>query len=168
MSYPERRTVVTLVSSLALMAAYSLYAFGRSFPATVDRGDLKFWASTMLIFIGIGVVAMILIQIVFHILMSIGIAVTNKIRDPQSDDGLIEKQISAEFVEDEMHRLIELKSSRVGSAFTGVGFFASLVLLVLGFSPVVMLNVVFFSFFGGSFVEGIAQMVYYRRGVAHG
>jgi hypothetical protein len=167
MSYQERRTVVSLLSGILVIVAYCIYAFGRYQSGAVDAGDLKFWASTILIFIGIGIVASIIIQIVFHILMSIAIAVKQKMQDEAYDDKEIEKSIAAEMVEDEMDKLIGLKSMRVGFVIAGIGFVAALISLVLDYSAVVMLNILFLSFSGGAILEGAAQLYFYRRGVTN-
>ena len=108
---------------------------------------------------------MIIIQIVFHILMSIGIAVSKKIQNEDFDDKQIEKTIALEMVEDEMGKLIELKSIRVGFAVAGVGFVGALVALVFGYSPVVMLNVMYLSFSVGSIIEGLTQLYFFRKGI---
>lgn len=168
MSYQERRTIVSLISGVMLVAAYCIYAFGRYSSGAVDAGNMKFWAGSMLIFIGIGIVASIVIQIVFHILMSISIAIQQKMRDQQCDDKDIEKSIGAEMVEDEMDKLIGLKSMQFSFIFAGIGFIAALASLVLGYSAAVMLNILFFSFSGGSLLEGIAQLYFYRIGVKNG
>ena len=167
MSYHERRIIVSLITGVVIIAAYCIYAFGRYQSGAVAADDLEFWARTMLIFIGIGVVVTIVIQIIFHILLAIGIAATKKIRDEQTDDKEIEKSINAEMVEDEMDKLIELKSTRVSFAIAGVGFVGALLALLLDYSPAVMLNVLFISFCAGSILEGFAQMYYYRRGIRH-
>lgn len=168
MSYQEKRTITSIVTGALVLGAYCLYAFGKYQAGTVTPGDLKFWASTMLIFIGIGIVAVIVIQIVFHILLSISIAVKEKMQDEQCDDKVIEKTIGAEMVEDEMDKLIELKSMRIGFIFAGIGFVAALGSQVLNYSPVVMLNIMFISFSAGSMFEGFAQLYYYRKGIHHG
>ncbi|MBA4376817.1 MAG: hypothetical protein C0401_11695 [Anaerolinea sp.] len=168
MSYKEKRTITSIVTGALVLAAYCIYAFGQYQSGAVAPGDLKFWAGTMLIFIGIGVAAAIVIQIVFHILLSIAIAVKEKMRDNQCDDKEIEKTIGAEMVEDEMDKLIELKSTRIGFFLAGIGFVAALVSLVLNYSPAVMLNILFISFSTGSLFEGFAQLYFYRRGVKHG
>ncbi|NPV86962.1 MAG: hypothetical protein HPY45_13255 [Anaerolineae bacterium] len=165
MSYQEKRTVVSIASSALLLAAYCVYAFTRYGAGAAATADLKVWAGTMLIFIGVGIAVSIVIQIVFHILLSISIAVKRKIQDQTLDDKEIEKSIGSEMVEDEMDRLIDLKSTRVGFFFAGVGFVAGLVALVLGFSAVVMLNIIFLSFGAASMLEGFIQLYYYRRGV---
>jgi hypothetical protein len=167
MSYQEKRTIVSIVSSIVVLGAYLIYALSRYNSGAVQPGDLKFWAVTMLIFIGIGIVASIIIQIVFHILLSVSIAVTKKIQDESVDDKEIEKSISREMVEDEMDKLIELKSSRIGFIFAGVGFVAGLVALVFSYSPVVMLNIIFLSIGLGSVFEGFTQIYYYHRGIQH-
>ena len=64
----------------------------------------------MLLFIVIGIVANIVIQIVFRILLSISIAIREQYVNGESDDKLIEKEIAAEMVEDEMDNLVELIS----------------------------------------------------------
>ena len=122
----------------------------------------------MLIFIGIGVAASIVIQIIFHILLSISIAVKKELRGEKTDDKEIEKSIKSEMVEDEMDKLIELKSNRVGFVLAGIGFVAALVSLVLNYSPAVMLNILYITFALGSLFEGFAQLYFYRRGVKNG
>jgi hypothetical protein len=168
MSYQEKRTVTSIFTGALVLAAYCVYASGQYRAGAVAPDDLKFWAGTMLIFIGIGIAASIVIQIVFHILMAISIAVKEKIRDAQFDDKEIEKSIGAEMVEDEMDKLIELKSNRVGFFLAGIGFVAALVALILNYSPAVMLNILFISFSAGSLFEGFAQLYFYRKGIKNG
>lgn len=163
MSYQEKRTILSVISGVLLLAAYSIYAFGKAGMENLD--NLVFWAKTMLIFIGIGIVALIIIQIIFHIALSVGMAVKQKLKDESCDDKEIEKSIEQEMVEDEMGKLIELKANKIGYSFVGFGFLVGLIALVLGASAVVMLNILFFSSGIGSIVEGLVQIRYYRRGV---
>lgn len=167
MSYQEKRTITSTLTGILILAAYCIYAFGRVHAGAVDPGNLKFWAVTMLIFIGIGVVVTIIIQIVFHILLSISIAVKGKIQNQEMDDQEIEKQIKAEMVEDEMDKLIELKSNRVGFILAGAGFVAGLIILAFNGSLAVMLNILFISFNAGSILEGFAQLYYYKKGLVY-
>jgi hypothetical protein len=163
MSYQEKKTIVSLVSGTLLLIAYCIYAFGKAGMANID--NLKFWAVTMLIFIGIGVVSMIVIQIVFHILLSIAIAVKKKLNDESIDDHEIERSLENEMVEDEMAKLIELKANKFGYAFVSVGIIAGIVSIALGAAPFVMMNIVFLSCLFGSLAEGAVQIRYYRKGV---
>jgi len=112
MSYQEKKTIISLVTSFMLIAAYCLYAFGKA--GMEHLNDLQFWAKTILIFIGIGIVALIIIQIVFHILLAISKAVQQKMRDEAIDDKEFERAFEREIVEDEMDKLIELKANKIG------------------------------------------------------
>lgn len=165
MSYQEKRTIVSILSGILLLAAYCVYASRKVQSGLAAPDDMKFWATTMLVFIGIGVVAMIVIQIVFHILLSIMIAVKEQVRNGNLDDREIEKTIELEMVEDEMDKLIGLKSMRIGFAITGFGFMTALASQVMNYSPAVLLNILFFAFIIGSMAEGVAQLYFYRRGV---
>jgi hypothetical protein len=161
MSYQEKKTIISIVTGAVLLAAYCVYTFGRYQAGMMDLGDLKSFAVTMLIFIGIGIVAMIVIQIIFHILLSISIAV----RERKCDDKEIEKAVEATIVEDEMDRLIELKSGRVSFIVVGAGFLASLVTLAAGSPPAVMLNILYLAFGLGTVAGGVASIYYYRAGI---
>jgi hypothetical protein len=168
MSYQEKRTITSIVTGAAVLAAYLLYAFGKTGPGVTAPEDWKAWAVTMLVFVGIGIAAIIVIQIVFHILLSIAIAVKKQVQTGKCDDDEVERAIKADMVEDERDKLIELKSSRISFGFGGFGFIAGLVALVLGYSPVVMINIIYLSFSAGTIIEGFAQLLYYRRGVNNG
>jgi hypothetical protein len=168
MSYKVKNTIVSILTGVLLMAAYCIYAFRKVQTGAAAPDDLKFWATAILVFIGIGVAAMIVIQIIFHILLSIAMAVKEQVRNGKCDDKKVEKALELEMVEDEMDKLIALKSMRIGFAIVGTGFIAALAALVLNCSAAVMLNILFFSFAVGSMMEGIAQLFYYRRGVNNG
>jgi hypothetical protein len=168
MSYQEKKTIVTVLTGLLILAAYCIYTIDKVKSGVVAPDDLKFWASAMLIFIGIGIVAMIVILIVFHILLSISIAVKDQLQNGKCNDKEIEKNIELEMVEDEMDKLIGLKSLRIGYAVGGAGFIAALISVVLNYPPAVMINIIFVSVSIGSVAEGIAQLYFYRRGVRNG
>lgn len=165
MSYQEKRVLVSVLTGAALMAAYGFNAFGKYRAGLTAPEDLKLWALTMLQYIGIGIAAAIIIQIVFHILISVAIAAKESLRNEKCDDDQIKRAIALEMVEDEMDKLIELKSMRIGFAVAGGGFMIALVTLVLGYTPVLMLNILFAAFSVGSMLEGLTQLYYYRKGV---
>jgi uncharacterized BrkB/YihY/UPF0761 family membrane protein len=162
MSYQEKRTLTSIVTGVLVVGAYCIYAFGKYQSQAAELNNLQFWGTTMLIFIGIGVVAAIIIQIIFHILLSISIAIK------EGSDKEIEKKVDAAVVEDEMDKLIELKSMRLGFGICGAGFIAALISLVLNCPAAIMLNILFLSFFLGSLSEGILSLHYYRAGVKNG
>ncbi len=168
MSYQEKRTVVSVVTGVLILISYFIYTNSKYQSGIVPEGDLKFWAGSMLLFIAIGIAVTIVIQILFHILLSVTIAAKAKIADAVCDDKEIERSIKIEMTTDEMDKLIELKSNMVGFGFAGAGFVLALILLVLDYSHVIMLNVMFVSFSIGSILEGVVQIYFYRRGITNG
>lgn len=168
MSYSEKRSIVSIFAGIAVLVSYCIYVYGKMQNGQAASNDLKFWAGAMLLFIIIGIIANIVIQIVFHILLSMSIAIREEVKTGHSDDKRIEKKIAAEIVEDEMDKLIELKSLRVGFGVAGTGFVTALICAYMGFSVDVMMNIMFFSFSGGSIIEGFSQIFFYQRGVTRG
>ena len=165
MSYQEKRSIVMITTGLLVLLGYVLYVSRRVAAGLLPADDLRAWAIAMLIFVGIGVVATIIIQIVFHILMSVSIAVKHKIENDSVDEKEIERTINTEMTEDEMDKLISLKSDKVGFICAGTGFMAALVALIFKGSPALMLNILFGGFSLGSVLEGISQIYYYRKGI---
>lgn len=168
MSYKEKRTIVLTITGLFVLIAYCIYAYGKYMSGTIASDDIRFWAGAMLIFIGIGVVSVIIVQIVFHILLSVAIAARRTSQNDGCDDKKIGEVIEAEMVTDEMDKLIELKAMRIGFVVAGTGFVAALVSVVLGYSSAIMLNIMFISTSLGSLFEGFAQLYFYRRGITNG
>jgi hypothetical protein len=163
MSYQSKRNLVMMATQALVFGAYCFYAFPRLGVET----PLRTWALTMLTFMGIMIAATIIIQIMFHILLSVGVAAREAIRNHNVDEDTIGQAVAGEFVEDERDRLIALKSSQVGFYISGTGLIAGLIALALGLSPVVMLNILFAAFFLGSLAEGIANLAYYCRSGSH-
>jgi hypothetical protein len=158
MSYQSRRTVVSLIAGAMLIAAYVIYALGSHAPAP---DDLRSWATAMLVFIGIGVGALIVIQILFHIAFAIGTA----IKERENNDAKIERIIASSMVEDEREKLIDLKSGHIGYVCAGLGLVAALAALALGMSALFALHILFGSFAVASLAEGCANVYLHERGV---
>ncbi len=78
------------------------------------------------------------------------------------------KKFKAEMLEDEMDKLNELKSSRIGIVFAGGGFIAGHIVLALDQSPALMLNILFLSFCVGSLLDEATKLLFYRKGVHYG
>ncbi|MDD2294947.1 MAG: hypothetical protein PHT29_05715 [Eubacteriales bacterium] len=168
MSYKEKRTIASIVTMLSIVTAYYVYAFNKVQAGLAAPDDMKFWATTILTFIGIAIVASIVIQIIFHILLSIGIAAKSQLQNGKCDEKEVEREINQEMIEDEMDQLIELKAMRIGFAMAGIGFVAALVSVVLDYAPAIMLNILFLSFIVGSMIESVTQLYFYRRGIRNG
>lgn len=168
MSYQEKRTLVTIFIGLLVLVIYGFYALSNYRNGSISADDLSAWAKLMLIFIGIGILTTIITQITFHIIYSIAIAIHEKATHPDITDEALEKIIKQTMVTDEMDKLVELKSMRVGFFMAGIGFMLSLIFILIGYSPMVMMHTIFISFSFGSMCEGLMQIVYYRRGISHG
>lgn len=171
MTYHEKRTIVTSLTGMLVMLTYLFYAIFKYNEGSSESLTLKFWASKILIFIGIGVVSVIIAMILFHILYSIALAVRLKMENKDISDKEIEQKIKqlikTDTVEDEMGKLIELKAMRIGFTFAGIGFVLSLIALLLNYSPIIMINILFLSFSLGSTLEGLVQLYYYRKGIRY-
>ena len=161
MSYNSKKSIANMAASILLIVAYVIYALGNSSPLS---DDLKSWAVAMLVFIGISVAMTVVIQILFHVAVTIDIAV----REKDHDEKEVERMIASSMVEDERDRFINLKSSRIGYIVAGADFVGMLIALAFGISIVPALHIAFGAFFIGSLVEGFASVYFYERGVRNG
>jgi len=146
---------------ILLLAAYIVYALGNASPAPED---LKSWALAILLYIGVCIAAGIVIQIIFHIVLAIGISVDEK----DHDDKKVERIIKSSMFEDERDKLISLKSSHIGYGFAGFGFVAGLIALALGILPIVVLHIMAGAFAVGSIIEGSVSVYLNEKGVRNG
>ena len=171
MNYHEKRIIMTSAIGFGVTIAYIIFAISTYNLGSVESLSLKFWAIRMLIFIGIGVGAIIIGMIFFHIFYSIYLAIKLKRENSSLSDKEIEREIKSiirsDAIEDEMEKLIQLKSARIGFALTGFGFVLALLALVFDYSGVVMLNIMFVSFSFGSAIEGLVQLYYHKKGIHH-
>jgi hypothetical protein len=148
MTYQEKRSLVFLVSSVLILCFYSLYVF-RHYHDTIlsNPNDFRFWGKTFLILIPISIVANIITVIIFIII--------NKI---VSNEDIPE-------ITDERDKLIELKATRISHWVFILGFLLSMASQAMGMQPWVMFITLVASGFAASFVDEIAKIVLYRKGV---
>lgn len=164
MTYQTKKTITSLVASLIILVSYCLSIYNHYKAGNIIENDLQFWAKQMVTYIVIGVIVTIVLHIVFHIYLSINIAIKEEIKD----DKAINRKLEFEMVEDEMDKLIELKSMRVGYIVVSIGFVTSLVYLAFGGNIVLVLNIMYLSFFVGSLSEGISNLFFYFKGIRNG
>jgi Na+-driven multidrug efflux pump len=171
MTFHEKKTIVTSITGLIITFSYLFYAIFKYNQGLPESLTLKFWAVTILTFIGIGIVGIIIAMILFNIFYSISLAIKMRLENKDITDKEIEQKIAqivkTDTVEDEMAKLIELKSMRIGFSFAGIGFVIALFSIVLNYSPIIMINILFLSFSLGSALEGLTQLYYYRKGIRH-
>jgi hypothetical protein len=164
MSEQSKGTIATMAVGAALAVAYIVWALSRPPGWSGDRGGLNAWALAILVFIGIGIVAAILVQIAARIAIVIGAAV----RDRAAGAAGVDQAAAEAAAEDEMDKLIALTSGRVGFAVVGIGFLAALAILAGGASAVAGLHTLLGAFALGALVEGGVSVHLYERGVRHG
>jgi hypothetical protein len=149
-----------MATGILSIAGYVAYALGNNSQRT--ETDLKAWAVLMLIFIGIAVAAQIVVQIIFHLALAVGIAAK------EGDEKRTERILESAMVEDEMDKLISLKSAHIGYICAGIGFVAALAAAAFGASGVSVLHILLGSFAAGSVIEGCVSVYLYERGVRNG
>lgn len=158
MTYNSKRTAASMATGVLLTIAYFIYALGGSAP---EAEDLKSWALAMLVFIGIGIGALIIIQIVFHIVFAASVAV-------REGEEKVERVIASHTREDERDKLISLKASHIAHVIMGAGFIAALVCLCFSAPAVAALHVLFGACALGTLVDGVVSICLYERGTLYG
>jgi hypothetical protein len=177
MSYQEKKTIVSMVTGVPVLVAYCIYVFLKYQSGAADINDLSSWAVSILVFIGIGVGIAIITQIIFHIAVAAGGQIKRQISlelakskkgTARSESALAEEPDCSEFEnEDEMDKLIGLKTMRIGYVISSIGILAGIVMLAVKLPPPYMLHTLFIACGIGSLSEGIAQLHYYRRGISN-
>jgi len=148
MTYQEKQNIVNIFSGLLITAIFAWIVYQRQLQGVFDlTEDFSKWGLVFLIFIGISVVARIIIQIIFHIFNAIA---TREEEVPK---------------EDERDKLIKLKATRNSYyAFSG-GFVLAVTALALGM-PVhgMFIALVIFGLIS-EIIDNGSQIYYYRKGV---
>lgn len=148
MSYREKENIINIFSGLLIAGIYSWIIYQKHLAGQFDlTTDFKSWGTIFLIFIGLSVIARIVIYIVFHII--------NAIATREED---IPK-------EDERDKLIKLKATRNSHHAFSFCFMIGFILLAVGMPVYGM----FIAFLAGGLVSEIvdngSQMYYYRKGI---
>lgn len=148
MSYQEKETLVSLISSVVIFGGYCLYVF-QKYQEQIFKtpNDLRFWATTILILIPVSIVATIIINIAFNVINTI-----------------VTKVDEAPSFTDERDKLIQLKAIQISHWMFVLGFFLAMGSLVIDMPPYVMLIVLVFSGFVSSLTDDIAKLYFYHKG----
>ena len=136
MSFQEKSTWSQLVGLVLVFGYYFYRVLGTSLSEV----------ETVILFI-VAVVALVALQIVFHIVIAL-----SNIREANQG-------------EDERDKMIELKATRVSAFVLGAGALLSASLWIFGVTPLTMANAILLSLVIAEVVQGVLQVVYYRRGV---
>lgn len=158
MSYKSKKVITNMVASIFVMIAYIVYALGKS---SSGPNSLNTWAISMLIFIGITIVTLIVVHIIFTIVLTIGTA----IKEQKSNESDVRKIMLSSMVEDEMDKLISLKSVFIGFICVGFGFIVTLIALAFGASAVFAFHTLLGSFALGAIIASCVNIYFYERGI---
>ena len=161
MTYNSKKTITSMAAGVLLLIGYIIYALGPHAPAPQA---LNRWAGAILIFIGIGIAGVIIIQILFHIAYAIGIAA----KEQHQSDKDVERILASTMVEDERDKLINFKAAHASQICAGLGFVAALAVLTFGGTALLGLHILLGAFSGGSLIEGAVSIHLYERGVHNG
>jgi hypothetical protein len=143
----EKQILVSLITSVVILAVYSLYVYNRYIAGNPEIiNDFRFWGKAFLVLIPVSIVA----QIVIHILF----AIANKI--------VTDEDIPS--ISDERDKLIELRTIRISHWLFLAGFLLAMGSQAIGMQPWVMFITLILSGFIASVVAEIARIYYYRKG----
>ncbi len=148
MSYQEKKSIVTLVSTLLISSIYSMYVFQMYQEGRFHSTDVfSFWGSFILILIAVSIVAKIIIFIIFNIIYRIA---TNE-KEPSFSD--------------ELDKLIRMKATTISHYVFIVGFVLAMGSLVIDVPHYVMFILLILSGVVSDVVGLITEIYLYRRGV---
>lgn len=148
MSYQEKENIVNIFSGLLITAIYGWIVYQKHLAGRFDlTDDFKTWGIIFLIFIGVSIVARIIIYIIFYIINTIAMRKEEKA------------------IMDERNKLIKLKATRNSYRVFSFIFIILFILLATGM-PVYG---VFIGFVIGGLISEIvdnaSQIYYERRGI---
>jgi uncharacterized membrane protein len=148
MSYQEKENIVNIFSSLLISGIYSWIVYQKHLAGVFDlTEDFRKWGVIFLIFIGVSIVARIIIYIIFHI---INVITTREDKIP---------------VDDERAKLIRLKATRNSHHIFSGGFVLSVTALAFGL-PVYWIFIVFIiSGVLSEVIDNASQIYYHRKGI---
>jgi hypothetical protein len=148
MSYQERQSIVSLISTILINALYAAYMIQRYPQADpYSPAIFHFWGSFFLLLIPVTIMAKIVSTILFTIL---NVIATRETEAP---------------ITDERDHLIELKSTRISLYIFSLGFVIAMTALVFSQPPALMFIILLCAGLAAEMISNISQFFFYRRGV---
>lgn len=148
MTYQEKKSIVTLFSTILIFVLYCLFMYPKYPEGSADITKVfHYWGSFVLVLTLVSIVAHIIISIVFNIFFR----VTTGEKEPA--------------FEDELDKLIRLKSIRISFAVFVIGFLLAMGSLVLDRPPSAMFIILIVSGFASDVTGSLSRLYHYRRGV---
>ena len=147
MTYQEKKSIVSLISSILIFVIYGAYKY-QSYPDAGSESTevFRYWGSYVLVLTLVSIIAHIVIGIIFNIVFRI----TTGEKEPAFAD--------------ELDKLIELKSYRIGFFLFILGFLR-LGSLVIEQPIRTMFVILIFAGFLSDVSGNVAKLYHYRKGV---
>lgn len=148
MSYQEKQNIVNIFSGLLVTALYAYIVYQKQLGGELDLAhDYTQWGLLFVIFIGVSIVARIIIQIIFHIIN----AIATRSEDVPRDD--------------ERDKLVKLKSTRNSHYVFITGFTFSMIFLAIGWPVYTIFITYIITGLLAEIADNGSQILYYRKGV---
>ena len=148
MTYQEKKSIVSLISTVLIFALYCLYMYPRYPGGGLESPEaLRYWGSFVLILVLVSVVANIAISIVFSIIFRI---TTNE---------------QERYFQEELDKLIDLKAMRNSFFVFMIGFVLAMAALTVELPSQTMFIVLIASGFLAEVTGSVTKLYHYRRGV---
>ncbi|MFS1512452.1 hypothetical protein VQL36_08460 [Chengkuizengella sp. SCS-71B] len=144
MSYQEKSTIVSLVTTVLIFTGCSIYVFQKYQDGSLNETNVfSFYGAVFIFLIIVGIVNSIIRNTVLNIIAA-------KEREPS-------------FI-DERDKIIELKATVIAHYVFITGFGLSMGALVFDVAPLMMFPILFSFGFAASILADISKIYLYRRG----
>ncbi|GMK37782.1 hypothetical protein PCCS19_08360 [Paenibacillus sp. CCS19] len=148
MTYQEKKSIVTLISTILIFIGYCFYMY----PKYPEQGTalsevLHYWGSFVLILMLVSIIAHIMISIVFNIIY--------RMTTGEKEPGFT----------DELDRIIELRAHRTSFLLFILGFLCAMGSLVMEQPLYVMFNLLIAAGFLADVSGSVTKLYHYRRGI---
>ncbi len=149
MTYQEKKSIISLISTILIFfGSYCLYMYPRYPDGSPELSEtFHYWGSFVLVLMLVSIVAHIIISIIFNIFLRMATG---------------EKEPA---FEDELDKLIGLKSNRNSFAVFILGFLLAMGSLVIDKPSQVMFLILILSGFIADVTGSITKLYHYRKGV---
>jgi hypothetical protein len=148
MTYQEKKSVVSVISTILIFGAYCLYMYPRYPEGGLDSTEtFRYWGSFVLSLTLFSIAAHIIISIIFNIIFRI----TTKEKEPTFAD--------------ELDKLIDLKANRNSFFVFIFGFLLAMGSLIIFQPSQVMFIILITSGFISDVTGSVTKLYHYRKGV---
>ncbi|MHC0038031.1 hypothetical protein [Pseudoneobacillus sp. C159] len=148
MTYQEKKSILTLFSTILIFGFYCLYMYPQYPGGEIEAAEsFRYWGSFVLILTLVSIIAHIIISIVFNIIFRI----TTREKEPRFAD--------------ELDKLIDLKAFRNAFLVFIIGFLLAMGSLIIYLPIGVMFMILIASGFISDLTGSATRLYHYRKGV---